>query len=142
MYVCKIMFPNFIPKSIVLIFVSHLKTHDLAIMRQTCIIWPPVHNTGLLPELCMHNIIMQLCIIMVQMVLVYHYPWNLISTTNKIHMNALLEIVYRVWENIGGGKNWRIWQIVNHSSIFSPIISVTPLHWNHVSPFINFLFAN
>ena len=59
MYVCKIMFPNFIPKSIVLIFVNYLKTHDLAIV-QTCIIWPPVHNTGLLLELCMLNIIMQL----------------------------------------------------------------------------------
>ena len=93
MYVCKIMFPNFIPKSIVLIFVNYLKTCDLAIV-QICIIWPPVHNKGLLLELCMHNIIMQLCIIMVQMVLVYHYPWNLISTTNKIHMNVLLEIVY------------------------------------------------
>ena len=40
------------------------------------------------------------------------------------------------------GKYWQIWRIVNHSSIFLPIISVIPLHWNHVSPFANFLFAN
>ena len=26
--------------------------------------------------------------------------------------------IYRAWENIGGGKNWRTWRFVNHSSIF------------------------
>ena len=59
-----------------------------------------------------------------------------------IHQYNFCVSVYCAWENIGGGKNWRIWRIVNHSSIFLPIISVTPLHWNHVSPFANFLFAN
>ena len=30
----------------------------------------------------------------------------------------MLGISYRTWKNFGGGKNWRIWRIVNHSPIF------------------------
>ena len=32
----------------------------------------------------------------------------------------LRHLMYRTWENVGVGKNWRIWRIVGSSPIFYP----------------------
>ena len=57
------------------------------------------------------------------------------SLVNGLHIIKRNKVTYRMWENFGVGKNWRIWRIEGHSPIFYPPMfllgSVLAIHAAH-----------